>query len=267
MSGDVIQPSYRGNLVDVIQSTIKGHISNIKNLSKHVESVDVKILLNYKTKLINNLDEIIFSYFDKENIPCNINTITFYELKNEFFNKINFFQDLEIRTNYFKYFGQYDSLWIQPYQFLKLAYSNLESNYFIKSRLDSFIFNDALFTDLYFRFDYAYNFKGNFLKTLPNGYCIVDHLFLNSSRIGIDVADVIFGFNKSAVIKCFNNFSCLFRTSSYNQQIRFYCEEIFGLMLLRNKILTFPLYGNNSFVYRDFMGDPHKIKTLKDLNF
>ncbi len=254
MSGDIIQPKYRGDLLKTLDSCWIYHEQNVKSLLMHGHLVDVYIVINYKTKLIPDIKNKIQEKFKNIGINFNLKVVKYKALKKELFGIIDYHNDDEIKNEFNKFFNHSDSLWIQPYQFISRAYNYLNYDFYIKSRLDSYVLKTDSFTEIINRFSYAKNRYVS--KNSTKGYCITTEIFLNSLEFGIDVADVLYALDKSAVFECYNNIKDWFKLSSYGQDI-FYCEEILATILNKNQIATFTCpTAMPTFVYKNDIIDP-----------
>lgn len=256
-SGDVSQPNYRGNLLDDIKCCIDSHNKNVLYLKKAGHQVYIYVLINYKTHLISNIENFIKDSFIAENLQLNI--VTFNELKNEFLNLIG----IQNTKNFFEFYRFNDSLWIQSFQYFREASKNLHCDYFLKSRLDTILFNEKSFFNLVNQFGYAKN--RFYLENITNGYFITTEIFLNSTSNPIDVRDVLFCSDKNCILKVTADYNlwidlppieprgklnCLAHAYERNN---YYAEEILGLILVKNNIGVFTIDRdqNGVFLYRE----------------
>lgn len=253
-SGDVSQPSYRGNLVDVIQKCIDSHNKNILYLKKAGHQVCVYVLINYQTQLISNIEDVIKNGFVEENVQLSI--ITYDELKKEFFELIG----IENTENFCKFYRYNDNLWIQSFQYFREASKNLLCDYFIKSRLDTILLNEKSFVNLVNHFGYA---KNRFhLENITKGYFITTEIFLNSTSNPIDVRDTLFCSDKNCIIKCSEDYKLwidlpyICSRGNLFFENNYYAEEILGFILVKNNIGVFTIDRdqNGIFLWREVNG-------------
>lgn len=234
MSGDINQPDTRKDLIKAVRTCSVYHIKNIKHLAVN-HSVKCNILINYKTKLIPNLINTIVKIFTDAEIDFRIETILTDEVKESFFNDINYHTDNEVKEDYGKFIIHSDSLWIQPYQFFKQANSDLSFDYYIRTRLDCYILNYWAFIRVIDYFCYA---RKRYHDTeFTKGYCVASEILLNGLAFSVDIRDTLYAMDRSAVINCWNNISSWMKLKEYNKDI-FYCEEILASIIVKNNIVT-----------------------------